>query len=172
MKILLMFMAVIVLAGCVGSQGVRRINLVHFPSGERVNMVYFDGYNYDYDTMAKINHLFRDRETGEVYEIDPKLIDIISEVLSALALPADTQVALTSGFRSPGRNAELADKNKNVARESLHTKGKAADIRIGGVSGKAVAAIAGTIQGGGVAYYAKSNHIHVDTGAVRTWKAR
>jgi uncharacterized protein YcbK (DUF882 family) len=32
-----------------------------------------------------------------------------------------------------------------------------------------MAEVAKTMQRGGVAYYPKSGHIHVDTGAVRTW---
>lgn len=162
-----------VLAACAGHRGdAHQINIVHTASGERVKGVYWDADGYDRGTMKKINHLFRDRVTGEVYEIDPRLIALIDELLSALALPPGTEVQLTSGFRSFQRNAELAQKDENVARKSYHTKGQAADIRIPGVKGKAVAAVAQTVQGGGVAYYPKTGHIHVDVGTVRVWKPK
>lgn len=161
----------LLLAACAGPRGdAHYINIVHKPSGERVKDVFWEnGRGYDRSTLKKINKLFRDRVTGEVYEIDPQLITLIDELLSALALPPGTEVQLTSGFRSFQRNAEMAQKNENVARQSLHTKGQAADIKIAGVNGKAVAAIAQTIQGGGVAFYPKTGHIHVDTGKVRVW---
>lgn len=155
-----------------GGAEAKRINLWHKPSGERVQAIYWADGSYNRATMRKINQLFRDRTTGEVHPIDPNLIRLIDELLSALALPAGTEVELTSGFRSPSRNADLAERNENVARQSYHTKGQAADIRIAGVNGKAVSAVAQTIQGGGVAFYPKSGHIHVDTGTVRTWKPK
>lgn len=172
MKYLAVLLLFSVLSACAGQEGQRRINIVHKPSGEKVDVVYWDSGDYDSRALKKINHLFRDRVTNEVYEIDPRLIDLIDEVLSALALPPGTQVQLTSGFRSFKRNAEMAQKNENVARQSYHTKGQAADIKIPDVKGKAVAAIAQTVQGGGVAYYPQSQHIHVDVGAVRTWKVQ
>lgn len=153
-------------------RGTRSINIVHPPSGERVAGVYWQDGSYVKPVMRKINRLFRDRAANREEEIDPKLIDQIHKLLSALALPEDTEVQLTSGFRDPARNHKLADKNNGVARESLHTKGQAADIRIKGIDGKAVAAVAKTMQHGGVSYYPKSRHIHVDTGDVRSWNPR
>lgn len=133
--------------------------------------VYWQDGRYEKVAMREINKLFRDRTANEEIEIDPKLIDQIYFLLNALALPEDTEVVLTSGYRTPARNRDLAKKNRDVAEHSLHTKGKAADIKIAGVSAKAVAAIAKTMQGGGVSWYPKTGHIHVDTGAVRAWKS-
>lgn len=171
-KVFALFLLITVTACAGGGLGSHRINIVHKQSGERVKGTYYSRGSYDQDTMNDINKLFRDRVTGEVYEVDPRLITLIDELLSALALPEGTEVQLTSGFRSFQRNAEMAQKNENVARQSYHTKGQAADIKIPGVKGKAVAAVAQTIQGGGVAFYPKSGHIHVDVGTVRTWKPK
>jgi uncharacterized protein YcbK (DUF882 family) len=160
------------LAGCAGQTGTRSINIVAAHTKERVQAVYWKNGDYDDQVMAKISHLFRDRAANETYPIDPKLIDQIYELLGALAQPEDTEVQLVNGYRNPARNSKLASADSSVARNSLHTKGQAADIRIPSVSGKAVAAIAKTIQGGGVAYYAKTAHIHVDTGAIRSWNPK
>jgi uncharacterized protein YcbK (DUF882 family) len=151
--------------------GTRRINIVAQGTKERVQTVYWQDGRYEKTALREINRLFRDRTANKEYEIDPKLIDQIHALLSALALPEDTEVVLTSGYREPARNAELASRNKDVAQGSLHTKGKAADIKIAGVSPKAVAAVAKTMQGGGVAWYPKTGHIHVDTGGIRSWKS-
>ncbi|MGE3769813.1 MAG: YcbK family protein [Bdellovibrionales bacterium] len=170
---LVAFAALLAATSCASYEsGSRYINLVYYPGGERVKGIYKTNGSYDKSMMRRINTLFRDRTANEEEEIDPRLIDQINDLLSALALPEDTEVQLVSGFRDPQRNAELARTNKSVARESLHTKGQAADIRIEGISANAVAAVAKTMQGGGVSYYPKTNHIHVDTGAVRSWTAR
>ena len=149
--------------------GTRSITIAAAHTKEVVSGVYAVNGRYDPAMLDKFAQLFRDRTTGEVHPIDPKLIEVIYSLLSALALPADTRVELTSGFRSPGRQAALAQRNENFARRSLHTTGQAADIKIPGVSGKAIGEIAKTLQDGGVAYYPKTGHIHVDTGAIRTW---
>lgn len=162
----------LLLASCASFEtGTRRINIVAQGTKERVNTVYWQNGRYKKTALREINKLFRDRTANEEHEIDPKLIDQINNLLSALALPDDTEVVLTSGYRSPARNTELAKKNKDVAQGSLHTRGKAADIKITGVNAKAVAAVAKTMQGGGVAFYPKTGHIHVDTGGVRGWKS-
>lgn len=168
------------LGGCAGDSvvsgsggaappGTRSIYIHAAHTKERVAGAYAHDGRYDAAVMEKLNKLFRDRATGEVHAIDPKLIEVIYSLLSALALPETTEVELTSGFRSPGRQAELAQRDENFARRSLHTTGQAADLKIPAVKGTAIGEIAKTLQDGGVAYYPKTGHIHVDIGAVRTW---
>ena len=152
--------------------GTRVINIVNFKTGERVYGAYAHDGHYDRDVMERISHLFRDQTTHEEHPIDPHLIDVMEELLSALALPQDTQIELTSGYRTPEHQADMAQRDENAARKSLHTTGQAADIRIPGVKGKAIGAVAQTMQKGGVCYYPKTGHIHVDTGRVRTWEAK
>lgn len=169
----------LVVCACAGSTGglysmsappgTRVINIRHKYSGEKFDGVFAKDGKYDRAAFEKLAKLFRDRETGEVHEIDPKLIEVMYSLINALALPPGTEVLLTSGFRSPGRQAELAQRNENFARRSFHTSGQAADLKIPDVSGKAVATVAQTLQDGGVAYYPKTGHIHVDVGAIRTW---
>lgn len=177
-KFLFIFAALLALGGCATMDdmptepGTRVINIVNFKTGERVYGPYAHDGHYDRAVMARITHLFRDQTTGEEKAIDPRLIDVMEELLSALALPQDTQIELTSGYRSAAHQAEMAQKDENAARKSLHTTGQAADIRIPGVKGKAIGAVALTLQKGGVCYYPKTGHIHVDTGRVRTWTAK
>jgi uncharacterized protein YcbK (DUF882 family) len=54
-----------------------------------------------------------------------------------------------------------------VARNSLHTRGQAIDIRLAGVELRDLHRAALSLRAGGVGYYAGSGFIHVDTGRAR-----
>ncbi|MBI1273029.1 MAG: DUF882 domain-containing protein [Alphaproteobacteria bacterium] len=177
MRFFLAAFLVVLLASCATWQsdptvGTRFIDIGFAHTKERVRVQYATDGSYDDAALDKISYLMRDHVTGEVRDIDPRLINFIVDIRRRLALPEDMPIEVLSGFRSPERNAELAKHDRNVARESWHTKGKAADFRMKGVSGKAIAEIAKTAQKGGVAYYPKTNHVHVDIGGIRSWKAK
>lgn len=148
----------------------RFISLRHPESGEAVAVAYVQDYRYDGAALAQVNRIFRDRHNNEVAPIDPKLLDFIADLRSRIGLPETVTFDILSGYRSPETNAKLARSNRYVARESWHTKGRAVDLRVPFVTGKAMAEIAKTMQRGGVAFYPKSGHVHIDTGGVRTWQ--
>ena len=150
----------------------RRIVLAHTRSKERVDVIYFHNGDYDKDAMAKINHLLRDRRTGEVGRIDPLLMDFMFDLLMRTGLPPTTVVEVTDGFRSAGTNADLIKVNSNAARESYHLQGRAMDFKVPLLPGAALGEIAKTMQRGGAAYYPSTGHTHIDTGPNRTWKTR
>jgi uncharacterized protein YcbK (DUF882 family) len=151
---------------------VRRIVLRHKASGERLDVVYFSSGQYDPSVMARVRHLLRDRVSGEVGPIDPLLLDFIYDLLSRTGLPSSTEVLVFSGFRSPQTNAQLIKRGAPAGRESFHLQGKAIDLKVGTLPGPALAEIAKTMQRGGAAFYPATGHLHIDTGPVRTWKAR
>lgn len=148
----------------------RFIILTHPPSGERIEVIYYNNGKYDPKAMKKINHLMRDRRANVIGTIDPELIDFLVDIRTRLGLPPNVVFEITSGYRSPETNAQLARKSGKVAKESLHTHGWAVDFRIQGVNGSAVTEIAKTMQRGGASFYPNSNHVHVDIGNIRTWK--
>ncbi len=74
-----------------------------------------------------------------------------------------------SGYRSPKSNAALHKNSKGVATKSLHMQGKAIDIRVDGIHSRDIRAAAVRLARGGVGHYPRSNFVHIDTGAVRTW---
>jgi uncharacterized protein YcbK (DUF882 family) len=76
---------------------------------------------------------------------------------------------LVSGYRSPETNAMLRSRSGGVARNSLHMKGQAADLRLGSRSVAQVAKAAAACNAGGVGRYSRSNFVHMDCGAVRSW---
>jgi len=63
----------------------------------------------------------------------------------------------------------LARRRANVARNSLHMEGLAAEIRILDRSIGDVRKLEMSLKAGGVAYYHKSRHLHVDVGPIRYW---
>lgn len=150
----------------------RHIVFLHPESGERLDAVYFRNGVYDRAVLKKINFLFRDRHAGVAGEIDPELIDYLVDIRTRLGLPPSITFEILSGYRTRETNRRLAWHNSQVAKESLHMHGWAVDFRIDHVDGRAICEIAKTMQRGGVAYYPKDNHVHVDLGNIRTWKQR
>jgi len=135
-----------------------------------VSVTYVRNYRYNSAALDQINHIFRDRHNNEETDIDPQLLDFIADLRDRVGLPETVTFDILSGYRSPETNAKLARSNRYVARESWHMKGKAVDLRVPFVTGKAMAEIAKTMQRGGVAFYPKSGHVHIDMGGVRTWQ--
>ncbi len=149
---------------------VRRVVLVHPQSNERLDTIYFHNGGYDPRAMEKVRLMLRDRNTGESLAIDPLLMDFVFDLLFRTGLPPTTEVTMLSGYRSPKTNAQLIRDGRPAARESFHLQGKALDFRLATLPGPAMAEIAKTMQRGGAAFYPRSNHTHIDTGPVRTWR--
>ena len=151
------------------SEATRRVVLVYPYTHETLDVVYYHDGAYDQRALKKIDALFRDRHANVAGKIDPELIDYMVDIRTRLALPPTAPFQVLSGYRTPQTNARLAITNGNVAKESLHMHGWAVDFRMAGVNGRAICAIATTMQRGGVAYYPEDNHVHVDLGNIRTW---
>ncbi len=162
------------LAGCASQptglgDGPRSVVLNH-PSGETVAVTYWrPGGGYDADALREISVLFRDRRSGETIPVDPALIDTLVELRQRTGAPPEAPIRLTSGYRSPASNALLARTNANVADNSYHMRGQAADFSIPGVSPARLAEEAAAMRRGGYAMYPSTGHVHVDTGPFRTW---
>jgi uncharacterized protein YcbK (DUF882 family) len=148
---------------------IRRIVMLYPQAHEKVDVVYYHDGNYDQAALEKINQIMRDRHANVVGVIDPELIDYMVNIRSRLGLPQTLVFQVLSGYRTSETNSQLAVSNANVAKESLHMHGWAVDFRIDGVNGSAICEIAKTMQRGGVAYYPRDNHVHVDLGNIRTW---
>ena len=66
-------------------------------------------------------------------------------------------------------NAALRSRSSGVARGSLHTHGKAIDIRLPRHDLADLRRAALALRSGGVGYYPRDNFLHLDTGRFRTW---
>lgn len=156
----------------VGDNTPRSIVISHYGSGERVVATYWRDGRYDPGAMARLSGLFRDRRNGETGPLDPALIDYLVAVRRALGAPDEAEIKLSSGYRSPSTNATLARTNANVADNSYHLRGQAADFTITGYSARQVAEAAKGLRLGGYAAYPHTGHVHVDTGPYRTWAVK
>ncbi len=148
--------------------GSRVLSVYNLHTDEKLEAVYFDKGAYVPDALAALNKLMRDHRTGETYPIDPKLLDLMVQLRGAVETQA--RYDLICGYRTPATNAALHSRSKEVAVNSLHMKGMAADIRIGGVALDHLQKAALALRGGGVGLYPVSDFVHVDVGSVRKWK--
>lgn len=150
-----------------GSGDIRRIKMYSGRTGERIDMIYWVEGKYIEEGVQEVHKFMRDWRTGDVKFIDLRTIDIMAAAHNLL--DASDPYMLLSGYRSPKTNAMLRARSGGVAKNSLHMKGQAADLRLGSRSVHQVAKAAAACRGGGVGRYSGSNFVHMDCGPVRSW---
>lgn len=179
MKRLFVLLLLLVLTGC-GRAGYSFgppkpgdgvVTLIKETTRERLTVVYREAGFIIPPAMRQIEHLMRDNNNGMAGHIDPNLIVLLDDLTGYMGLPDNVPIIITSGYRSPMSNHDLRKKSGQVAENSYHLNGQAADIKIPNVPGQAIARAAKNMRRGGVAYYSSSHHVHVDVGPVRTWDA-
>ncbi len=145
-----------------------RLHFYQLHTGERLDVVYRRGGDYDPGALALVDHILRDYRNGEIHSYDPRLLDVLHELMLALGRP-DGEIDVVCGFRTPHTNEYLRSHGHGVAKHSLHMQAMAIDIRVPGVSTAALRDAALRLGRGGVGYYADSDFVHVDVGRVRRW---
>ena len=145
----------------------RRVPIRNWWTGERRDLVYWRGGAYDRHALEAYSYLFRDRRNGEVEPIFYGVLDQLFFLWKALERPA--RIDLVSGYRSAGTNAWLRASGRGVARNSLHTIGMAADVRVPSINSEAVWRAAVDMRRGGAGLYRASDFVHLDVGPVRSW---
>jgi uncharacterized protein YcbK (DUF882 family) len=147
----------------------RGLALFNTHTGESLEIDYFADGAYVPAALSQLNHVLRDHRTNEQGVIDPALFDVLHQV--AQAAHADPSFEVISGFRSASSNELLrAQGSGGVARNSLHLKGMAIDVRLLGCGCERLSEIGLKLACGGVGYYPKSDFVHLDTGRVRSWR--
>ena len=152
-----------------GGGDIRRIRMYSGRSGESLDTIYWIDGDYIPEALTEINRFMRDWRTGEATRMDARTIDIMAA--AHRLLDVSEPYMLLSGYRSPQTNAMLRSRSRGVARNSLHVKGQAADLRLSSRSVGQVARAAAACAAGGVGKYSRSNFVHMDCGPVRTWGA-
>jgi uncharacterized protein YcbK (DUF882 family) len=147
----------------------RKISMYSGRTGESVDAVYWIDGDYIPEALKEISHFMRDSRTGQVKQIDVRTIDIMAA--SHNLLEAGEPYMMLSGYRTPGTNALLRSRSRQVAKNSLHMLGQAADLRLKSRSVSQMARAALACNAGGVGKYSRSNFVHMDCGDVRTWGA-
>ncbi len=136
-------------------------------TGEKLDMIYWIEGDYIKDAVQEIHWFMRDWRTNDVKGIDLRTIDIMAA--SHNLLDVSEPYMLLSGYRSPKTNAMLRARSSGVAKNSLHLKGQAADLRLASRSVNQMARAAASCRAGGVGRYSGSNFVHMDCGPVRSW---
>jgi uncharacterized protein YcbK (DUF882 family) len=147
---------------------IRTVAFDNLHTGETVDCVYWEQGDYIPDVLDAVNNVLRDHRTGDVYPIDPNLLDLLDAVSAATGTRSRFQVI--SGYRSPSTNAMLHERSAEVAKKSLHTEGLAIDVRLADVDLSQLHAAALSLSRGGVGMYPRSDFVHLDVGPVRTWR--
>ena len=150
-----------------GAGDIRKLNMYSGRTGEHLDMIYWVDGDYIPDALHEVNRFMRDWRTDSAINMDTRAVDILAA--SHRMLETDTPYLLLSGYRSPKTNAMLRSKSRSVARNSLHMKGQAADIRIEGRSVSQISRAAIACSAGGVGKYSRSNFVHMDCGDIRVW---
>lgn len=151
-----------------GAGDIRRIAMHSGRTGERLDTIYWIEGEYIGEAIREINAHMRDWRTGEAIQMDLRTIDIMSAALNLM--DTSEPYLLLSGYRSPQTNNMLRSRSSGVARNSLHMRGQAADLRLTGRSTAQMANAALACRAGGVGRYSGSNFVHMDCGPVRSWR--
>lgn len=150
-----------------GSGDIRRIAMYSGRTGETINTIYWIEGKYIKEALNEINHFMRDWRVNKAIGIDTRTVDIIAAAHGLLDV--NEPYMMLSGYRSPQTNAMLRSRSSGVAKNSLHMKGQAADLRLKSRSVNQMFKAAAACKAGGVGKYSGSNFVHMDCGTVRTW---
>lgn len=146
----------------------RKLRFRNLHTGEKLTATYWAEGEYVSEELAALDHLLRDHRRDVAAHIDRKLFDQLYTLQQRLG-NQDGIIHVISGYRSPQTNAQLSRTTSGVAKKSLHTQGRAIDIRLPGVELKHLRQAALEMKAGGVGYYPNSNFVHLDTGRPRFW---
>ncbi len=162
----LISLAVLPLPALARLRDVRELSFYHTHTSEKLDIVYAENGAYVPEALSAIDYLLRDFRSGDVHSIDPRLLDLLHTVRTRTG---GGHFEVISGFRSPATNEMLRERSGSVARNSMHLKGQAIDVRLTGVDSFRLRRAAVALARGGVGYYPDSDFVHLDTGRVRTW---
>lgn len=145
----------------------RTLSFYHTHTGERATITFKRNGRFDEAGVRQMNQFLRDWRRNEVIRMDPALFDLVWEVYRQSG--SRQPIHLVSSYRSPATNNMLRSRSRGVAKESMHTKGRAMDFFLPDVPPDRLRAIGLRMQVGGVGYYGGSGFTHLDTGRIRHW---
>ena len=146
----------------------RNIQLFNTHTSETVSVIFRRGDQYDDTALAALKNVLRDYRNGQSHDMDAGLFDQLFDL--ALAAKREPHYEIISGYRSPESNNKMSSQpGSGVAKKSLHMQGRAMDVRLKNCSCEKLRDLALAAKRGGVGYYQRSNFVHIDTGAFRTW---
>jgi uncharacterized protein YcbK (DUF882 family) len=146
----------------------RRLQLFNTHTNETVDVVFRRGDQYQDGALAELKKVLRDHRNDESHDMDSGLYEQLYDLASAAGCAPHYEII--SGYRSPESNDKMSSKpGSGVAKKSLHMQGRAMDVRLKNCTCETLRDLALAAKKGGVGYYQRSNFVHIDTGAFRTW---
>jgi uncharacterized protein YcbK (DUF882 family) len=149
-------------------QKAKVLSFFHPDTEESLTTTFWIDGNYINSALSDIDYIMRDHHTGQVRQINTKLLDLLHTI--CLELGTNEQFHILSGYRCPETNEFLRKQGWAVSDKSLHEKGKAVDIRLPKIQISSLRRVAYRLKMGGVGYYPKLNFVHVDVGSIRYWR--
>lgn len=117
--------------------------------------------------IERINQFMRSRQSGKKTEMSLDLVRLLDHLQDHFG--ADT-VEVICGYRSPDFNRFLKKEGRDVAENSFHMRGMAADIHLDEITEKKLRDYVAGLHLGGVGYYPDLLMVHVDFGPRRFWQ--
>ena len=154
-------------SSCAFAAETQTLSFYHIHTSEKLKVVYREHGDLVAGALEEINHFLRDFRNEQTHAIDVALLDSLSSLYDQFDRRGNFEVI--SGYRSPRTNEALRHVTTGVAKDSLHLSGRAIDVRLTSAATAKLREAAIAMQRGGVGYYPKSNFVHLDTGAFRTW---
>ena len=150
-----------------GAGDIRRIRMYSGRTGESLDTIYWIEGEYIKDVIKELNYFMRDWRSDKTHSMDMRTVDIMAA--SHHLMDVSEPYMMLSGYRTPQTNAMLRARSRGVAKNSLHMKGMAADLRLKSRSVGQMARAAAACNAGGVGRYSRSNFVHMDCGTIRSW---
>ena len=142
------------------SSDTRTLKLYNDATKETLTITYYEKGNYIESSLNKLDYFMRDWRADKYIKMDRKLYNIIE----CISHSGGHIVYVLNAYRTPETNEKLREAQPNVAKNSLHTKGRAIDFRIRGHSLDRIVAKAVGCHAGGIGKYKNGSFIHIDTG--------
>lgn len=137
-------------------------------TGEESRLTFWNN-GLERDGYVQACRLLRDTQAPaaqQVVQIDLRLLSLLRAMQGVLAdYGIDEPLHVLSGYRTRAHNARL----EGAAKQSMHLYGKAADLRVPGLSPDLLGRIGALFGAGGVGFYVDRGFVHVDTGRIRYW---
>jgi len=126
--------------------------------------VRFDGALTRKD-LTLFRRVAKDWRQGAKGNMDPRLLEILAGINRSVG--QNGEFLIISGYRTLATNKAL----NGTATNSMHTQGRALDLRRSDLTARELRDAALSLQMGGVGYYPqpRNRFVHVDTGNFRTW---
>lgn len=145
----------------------RTLKLRRPVTGEVVTATYWADGEVIVSEYNALCTILRDVRANESTSMSLDLLNILTGIQGWFrGYGQDRVIDVTSGLRLPSTNS----RTEGAAKDSLHMKGRAADIRMADVPPDYIAKLGVYLEGGGVGVYPDKNFTHVDDGRIRSWR--